>query len=239
VPLLEPFLPPPSLVLWLAPLSIAYAGAAAACAGYLRAARNVRTPYTRKIFHFIIFTAAGLLQIFFGLPAVVIFGTVTSAYVLYAVWRGDGFPFYEAMARPGDAPNRTLFVLIPLVTTALGGVLSNVLFPSWAFVGYLVCGWGDAVGEPVGTRWGRHRYGVPSMLGVRSTRSLEGSAAVCVAGICATAAALALMGFGASTIAIISIGAGVAGALVEAISTHGLDNLTVQVAASAAAALLA
>ena len=237
--LIEQFLPSPSLVLWLAPLSIAYAGVAAALAGHLRASRNVRTPYTRKIFHFIIFTAAGLLQIFFGLPAVVIFGSVTSLFVLHAVWRGDGYPFYEAMARPTDAPNRTLFILIPLVTTALGGVLSNLFFPAWAFAGYLVCGWGDAVGEPVGTRWGRHRYSVPSMLGVRSTRSVEGSAAVCVAGTCATAAALALMGFGPASIATIAIGAGVAGALVEAISTHGLDNLTVQVAASAAAAFLA
>ena len=237
--LIEPFLPPPSLVIWLGPASIAYAGAAAALAGHLRMVRNVRTPYTRKIFHFIIFTAAGLLQIFLGLPAVVVFGSVTSAFVLYAVWRGDGFPFYEAMARPTDAPSRTLFILIPLVTTALGGVLSNLFFPAWAFVGYLVCGWGDAVGEPVGTRWGRHRYSVPSMLGVPSTRSVEGSAAVCVAGTCATAAALALMGYGAATIAIIAVGAGVAGALVEAISTHGLDNLTVQVAASAAAAFLA
>jgi phytol kinase len=142
------------------------------------------------------------------------------------------------MARPTDAPRRTLFILIPLVTTALGGVLSNLFFPAWAFVGYLVCGWGDAVGEPVGTKWGRHRYSVPSMLGVRSTRSLEGSAAVCIAGTVATAAALALMGFAAGSIAVIAIGAGVAGALVEALSTHGLDNLTVQIAAAAAAALL-
>jgi phytol kinase len=238
VTLIEPFLPSFSLLRWLGPVAVLYAGGAATLAGYLRAHRGVRTPYTRKIFHFIIFTAAGLLQMFFGLPAVVIFGSVTSAFVLYAVWRGDGFPFYEAMARPSDAPRRTLFILIPLVTTALGGVLSNLFFPSWAFVGYLVCGWGDAVGEPVGTRWGRHRYKVPSMLGVASTRSLEGSAAVCIAGTCATAAALALMGFSATAIVIIAAGAGVAGALVEAFSTHGLDNLTVQVAASAAAAFL-
>ena len=236
--LIEPFLPSWSLLAWLAPASVAYAGGASALAGHLRARRGVRTPYTRKIFHFIIFTAAGLLQIFLGLPAVVIFGSVTSLFVLHAVWRGDGYPFYEAMARPTDAPRRTLFILIPLVTTALGGVLSNVFFPAWAFVGYLVCGWGDAVGEPVGTKWGRHRYSVPSMLGVPSTRSLEGSAAVCIAGTLATAAALALMGFGWSSILLIAVGAGVAGALVEAISTHGLDNLTVQVAASAAAAFL-
>lgn len=235
---IEPFIPPAGLVAWLLPAAIAYAGLAAAIAARLKS-RGVRTPYTRKIFHFVIFTAAGLLQIFVGLPAVVIFGSVTSLFVLYAVWRGDGFPLYEAMARPTDAPRRTLFILIPLVTTALGGVTANLLFPAWAFVGYLVCGWGDAVGEPVGTRWGRHRYSVPSMLGVRSTRSVEGSFAVFVAGTLATAAALALQDATAVDTVRIAIGAGLAGALVEAISTHGLDNFTVQVAASAAAALLA
>lgn len=236
--LLAPFVPTPGLTAWLLPAAIAYAAASAAIAGHLRSVRGVRTPYTRKIFHFLIFTAAGLLQIFFGLPAVVIFGSVTSLLVLYAVWRGDGFPFYEAMARPSDAPRRTLFILIPLATTALGGVTASLFFPAWAFVGYLVCGWGDAVGEPVGTRWGRHRYSVPSMLGVRSTRSLEGSLAVFVAGTLATAAALAIQQQPLPQVALVALGAGLAGAIVEAISTHGLDNFTVQVAASAAAALL-
>ena len=236
--LLDPFLPSPALVAWLLPASIVYAVAAAALAGYLRVSRGVRTPYTRKIFHFTIFTAAGLLQIKLGLPAVVIFGSVTSAIVLFAVWRGDGFPFYEAMARPSAAPRRTLFILIPLMTTAFGGVVSNLLFPAWAFVGYLVCGWGDAVGEPVGTRWGRHRYSVPSMGGVKSTRSIEGSLAVFIAGTAATAVALALQGLPTPQIALIAAGSGLAGALVEAISTHGLDNFTVQVAASAAAYFL-
>lgn len=236
--LLAPFIPTADLVAWLLPAAIAYAAASAAIAGHLRAARGVRAPYTRKIFHFLIFTAAGALQVTFGLPAVVIFGSVTSLLVLYAVWKGDGFPFYEAMARPTDAPRRTLFILIPLVTTAAGGVASNVLFPAWAFVGYLVCGWGDAVGEPAGTRWGKHRYAVPSMFGVRSTRSLEGSLAVFLAGTLATAAALAFQQMPAEQIALIAIGSGLAGALVEAVSTHGLDNFTVQVAASAAAALL-
>lgn len=236
--LIEPFLPSPALVAWLLPAAIAYAIGAAFLAGYLRTVCGVRTPYTRKIFHFTIFTAAGLLQIKWGLPAVVIFGSVTSAIVLYAVWRSDGFPFYEAMARQSDAPRRTLFILIPLVTTALGGVVSNLFFPAWAYVGYLVCGWGDAVGEPVGTRWGRHRYRVPSMGGVKSTRSLEGSLAVFMAGSIATAIALALQGMPAGQTLYIAFGAGLAGALVEAVSTHGLDNFTVQVAASAAAQLL-
>ncbi|MEX2270311.1 MAG: hypothetical protein WD690_02485 [Vicinamibacterales bacterium] len=236
--LLDPFLPAPGLAAWLLPASIVYAALAAYAAGYLRIRRGIRTPYTRKIFHFTIFTAAGGLQMAWGLPAVVIFGSVTSAIVLHAVWRGDGFPFYEAMARPSDAPRRTLFILIPLATTALGGVTVNLLFPAWAFVGYLVCGWGDAVGEPVGTRWGAHRYSVPSLGGVKATRSVEGSLAVFAAGTAATAAALAVLGFSGPQMMTIALGAGLAGAVVEAVSTHGLDNFTVQVAASAAAQLI-
>jgi phytol kinase len=91
------------------------------------------------------------------------------------------------------------------------------------------------VGEPVGTRWGRHRYRVPSLAGVKATRSLEGSAAVLVVG--ASGAALVLLGAGVPWPTAVGVGlaCGVGGAAVEAFSTHGLDNLTVQVAAAAIA----
>ena len=198
----------------------------------------MRTPYTRKVFHFGIFTAAGIVQLTWGLPGAVIYGCVVSLRVLYAVWRGDGYPFYEAMARPSDAPHRSLFVVIPLLTTALGGVLSNVLFAAYAFIGVLVCGWGDAVGEPVGTRWGRHRYRVPTLSGVPATRSLEGSASVLVVGSLAAAVGLAASGVGVGIAIPVGLACGAAATLVEAVSTHGLDNLSTQVAASGVAFLL-
>ena len=232
---LAPFLPTAPMVAAGVPLALAYAGAAAALAGWLRTRRGVRAPYTRKIFHFVIISAAGAVQLIWGLPGVVVFGSVTALLVLYAVWRGDGFPFYEAMARPSDAPHRRLFILIPLATTALGGVLANLFFAPFAPVGYMVTGWGDAVGEPVGTRWGRHRYQVPSLAGVPATRSIEGSAAVFVVGT--SAALLALLGMGLPIPAALgtALACGLAGTAVEAFSSHGLDNLTVQVAAAGVA----
>lgn len=233
------FVPDSGVLFLVAPLALIYALALASIVGRLRLRRGVPAPYTRKLFHFAVFTMATIVQLVWGLPGVVVFGSVFALVVTWAVIRGDGFPLYEALARPTDAPRRGLFIVIPLATTALGGVISNVLFLRYAYVGYLVCGWGDAVGEPVGTRWGRRRYRVPSFAGVRATRSLEGSAAVFGVGSLAAFIGLLAGGFAAADAAGIALAAGGVGAAVEAISTHGLDNLTVQVAAAAAAYLVA
>ena len=232
------FLPPLRLVLLLTPLAALYGAAAAWFSGWLRVERGVRAPYTRKVFHFSIFTMAGVIQLVWGLHGVVVYGSVIALMVLYAVWRGDGFPFYEAMARPTDAPRRSFFIIVPLITTALGGVTSNLFFLQFAFVGYLVGGWGDAVGEPVGTRWGRHRYKVPSLAGVPATRSLEGSAAVLTAGALAAFLGLWAMGLPLQTALGVGLACGAGGALVEAFSSHGLDNFFVQVTGAGIAYLL-
>lgn len=220
------------------PLAIAIAWLASWFAGWLKTKKNWRTAYTRKVFHFIIFTTASILQITNGLSAVVVFGTITSLFVLLAVARGDDSPFYSALARPSDAPRQKLFILVPLITTALGGVLSNLFFGTFASIGYLVGGWGDAVGEPVGSRWGRHRYKVPSLAGVRATRSFEGSAAVCLVGTLVAFGGFLALGLSAPQAALFGLACGVGGMLVEAISSHGLDNLTIQLAASGIAFVL-
>jgi phytol kinase len=231
-------IPDPEMIVFLGPFLLLFAGGAACLAGWMRTVRGLPVAYSRKGFHFLIFTMAGVLQIVGGLPAVMLFGGLVSLIVLYAVARGAGFPFYEALARPDDAPRRTLFILVPLVTTALGGLLANLLFGATAIVGYLVGGWGDAVGEPVGRALGRHRYRVPSFGGVPATRSLEGSAAVLIAGSLAAIAGLLLRGVPVAAACGVGAACGLAGALVEAFSTHGMDNLTVQLAAAGAAFFL-
>jgi phytol kinase len=236
--LIDRFLPDPATTIVVLPLTLIYASAAAALAGWLRTRRHVRAPYTRKVFHFLILSAATAVQLTWSLPGTVVYGSGVALLVIAAVLRGEGFAFYEALARPSDAPRRSLFIVVPLITTALGGVLANVLFPAWAFVGYAAVAWGDAIGEPVGARWGRHRYTVPSIGGVSASRSLEGSAAVL--GASAVACTIALMVAGVGTGAAIGAGvvAGLVTAIVEAGSHHGLDNLTIQLAAAGAAALL-
>lgn len=232
------FIPDAGTTAAVLPLAIIYVGAAAVLASWLRMRRGVRTPYTRKLFHFLTITVTMMVQVVWGLGGVVVLAAVIAASVLVAVWKGDGFGFYEALARPTDAPRRTLFILVPLVTTALGGILANLLFPAWAHVGYMVVAWGDAVGEPVGTRWGRHRYRVPSLAGVSATRSLEGSAAVCLAAAAAAALTLLVSGIAPGDAMRAGLLIGVGAATVEAISNHGLDNLTLQLAGAGLAHLL-
>ena len=221
------------------PLALIAAAVFGGAASLLRVRRRLAVPYTRKLFHIGIFTIAAGAHAVFGAPAVVAYGTTVALVVVFAVARGDGYALYEALARPSDAPHRALFVIVPMLTTALGGLGAAWLFDRFAAVGYMVAGWGDAAGEPVGTRWGRHRYRVPSMAGVEVTRSIEGSLAVFVVGTLAAVPALLLLDLAPLQVATAAIAAGAAGTIVEAISTHGLDNLTVQVVAAGAAFLVA
>ena len=231
-------LPSKQLIILTGPFMLIYVFLVAILVCYLKKFRQVSTPYTRKIFHFLIFTTAGIFQFRFGLPLVVLFGGIVSGFVLAAVLIGKGFVFYESLARETDRPYRTLFVLVPLGTTALGGVLINLFFPQFAFIGYLVGGWGDAVGEPVGTRWGRHRYAVPSLMGVPAQRSLEGSVAVALVSTAVAFAGFYMLQYPVGTALITALLCGLGSAMVEAISNHGLDNLTIQVAGAGIATLV-
>jgi len=224
----------PSLntVLLLIPILIIYTLFSSWIASLLKVKKNLKTAYTRKVFHFMIFSMAGILQIFVGVSGVVLFGIIVVLFVLFAVYKGDNFPFYEALARPKDAPKRSAFIVLPLATTALGGIIANVLFYPFAFVGYFVCGCGDAVGEPIGAKWGRHEYKVPSVFGVKVTRSIEGSLGVLIVGFIATFFALLLSSYSFWTSLSVGFACGLGGALIEAVSTHGFDNLTIQILVS-------
>jgi len=143
----------------------------------------------------------------------------------------DGHILLEGIAREQDAPHRKLYVIVPFVATAIAGIIDNSLVPRFAVVGYLVSGWGDAAGEPVGVRWGRHKYKVSALYGVSCTRSIEGSIGVFVASAVGATIALIIAAIPFPIAIPIALAAAGAATLVEAVSSHGLDNLTVQVTA--------
>jgi phytol kinase len=241
-PAIEPvagLIPSPADVAVAVPVAMVAALMIGRLVSWLRRDRRVAVPYTRKLFHIGIFSIAAGVHALRGAPAVVVYGGVVALFVLHATWRGDGHPLFEALARTADAPRRALFVIVPLVTTAIGGLAASLRLPRFAAVGYLVAGWGDAAGEPVGQRWGRHRYRVLSLAGVPATRSIEGSLAVFAVGTVAAVPALIAADVSSPSLIAAAFAAGAAGALVEAVSNHGLDNLTVQLAAAGAAAFVA
>ena len=216
-------------------LSTVYLGVA----GRLKSRRGVSTAYSRKLFHFLVFGTAGAVQMTLGVRALCLFGGCTSLVIFYALWRGDGHPFYEAMAREQDSPWRTYYIVVPYLATLVGGIVSNALFGNFAVVGYLVGGIGDAIGEPVGTRFGKHRYRVPFARGLPSTRSLEGSLAVCLVSTGAATAGAAVLGIAfAPALALRSVAIGIVTAGLEAIAPHGWDNAPMQIAPAFLASLM-
>jgi phytol kinase len=226
------------LIILYSPLFFFYTIIAAGFTVWLRQSKKLRTPYTRKVFHFLIFTMAAILQLLTSFSVLIIYGTIVSLFVLYSVFRGNGFTFYECLARETDVPHRTLYIIIPLISTAAGGMVSNLLFYPFAPVGYLTAGWGDAVGEPVGTKWGKHKYKVTSITGVKATRSLEGSTAVFIVSVLVAFIVFFVTGVKLPSAIIFAIVCGTAGTVVEAFSSHGLDNFTMQVCVSGAAFFL-
>jgi phytol kinase len=199
--------------------------------GWLRLSCSLRVGYTRKIFHLLIFLSAVAAHVAGGFFLVCVFGSAVTLIIAFALVRGDGHPMYEALARPQDRPHRTYYVIIPYVATLAGGIATNLLFGPLSFVGYLVGGIGDAVGEPVGTRWGRHRYRVPAQFKVIASRSVEGSIAVLLGSLLALVIGALLsphLHLDRSTFPAL-VGVAACCALIEAISPHGWDNTTMQV----------
>lgn len=185
---------------------------------------------TRKIFHFSIFTGAAVVRWQVDPASVLVFGTVVACGVLHAVWQGNRSALFRALARPDDAPHQRLHVVAPLLSTAVGGVLAQWIAGPLAVVAFLVTGWGDAVGEPIGIRWGRHRYRVPTWGVPNAERSWEGSAAVLVASSLAAAFGLVICGYSGMNVAVYAVVLGISATVIEAISPHGFDNLTLLVA---------
>jgi phytol kinase len=226
-------------ILRWSPAIIAFIVSAGWISGTLKRRFRLKTNYSRKIFHFLIFSLATTLHWQLGLEAVNLLGAWMGVYLAAILTRAEGDLFYEALAREQDAPQRSFYIIISYLATAAGGVVSNLLFGPHALVGYLVTGWGDAIGEPVGARFGRHRYRVPTLGGVICHRSWEGSAAVAVTSWLAAALALHFaLELPMSRAVTSGLLIAALATAVEAFSFHGLDNFTIQIAAAGLSFLL-
>ena len=212
----------------MAPLALVWAHCCLRFAAHLKTKLDLQTGYTRKVFHVLIFVSAVFVQVIGGFVAVCVFGAMVSIVVAHAVVAGAGNRLYEAIAREQDGRLRTYFVVVPYFATLIGGLASSVFFGPLAVVGYLVGGLGDAAGEPVGTRWGKHRYRATGT--TRSAKTVEGSIGVIGASAIALAIAVAIrpeLHFDLRAAIAVPAIAIVCG-LVEAFSPRGWDNVPMQ-----------
>jgi phytol kinase len=208
-------------------------------AAHLKTKLRLRTGYTRKFFHILIFTSAVFVQAIGGCWAVCVFGSTVAVVVGFAVFRGPGDRLYEALAREQDGADRTYYIVISYVATMIGGMTSNVIFGPLAVVGYLVGGLGDAAGEPAGIRWGRHPYTI-SISGPKISKTFEGSLAVLAASVVALLIGVAIspqLSFDLRSLIVVPLIATVC-TLVEAFSPRGWDNVPMQVVPTVLAAIL-
>jgi phytol kinase len=231
---------PLSAILLVALFALLWSYVCLAFAAYLKTNLRLRTGYTRKVFHVLIFVSAVLVQAFGGFAAVCAFGAMVSIVVGHALLAGPGSRLYEAIAREQDGKRRTYFIVIPYFATLIGGLASNVLFGPLAVVGYLVGGLGDAAGEPVGTRWGTHRYALPLSGYSVGMKTFEGSMGVVIASIVALLIAVAIRPeFHLDLRSAIAVPAiAVICGLVEAVSPRGWDNVPMQIVPTLLAGIL-
>jgi len=181
----------------------------------------------RKVFHVGIFTGALPAQYFMGFWGVVLYGGTVGGLILLSTMRARRSFLFRVLDRAAGKEGRA-GILVPLVATALGGLLGVLLVGRMAMVGYLVCGWGDAAGEIVGRRWGRHHYGPLLPSWIRSNRSLEGSLGVFLMGSAGGWAALGILGFPPAPAIGVGLVVGGAAALAEGLSRKGTDNFWLQ-----------
>ena len=146
-------------------------------------------------------------------------------------------PFRQAFAantRAADAPREAFHFWSSWLISLLALAAIDLAFGQMAVTrtAALVVGVADGLGEPVGRRFGRHRYRVPAPVGRPAVRSVEGSLAVLFGALAVLLAATSPGRAGVEGWLLAAAGIAVAVTVVEAVSPRGTDNGTVPLAAA-------
>jgi phytol kinase len=219
------------MAIWLVIFTV-WAWLCAKTSAYLKTRKALKTGYTRKTYHFLIFISAAVINLVFGFSGVCLFGIIASCFIFYALLRRNASGLYLALARETDHPHSSLYIFIPYLSTLSGGILINYFFPGSVIVGYLICGIADASGEVIGTMYGRHRFKVKLLNIHNSVKSLEGTSSIFIISF------LIYSVYSFLTFQFLSIGilglilvSSLIVTLVEIITPKGFDNLTIQIIA--------
>jgi phytol kinase len=209
--------------------------------GRLRERGVGRDGDVRKVNHVAAFAGGAL--VFGWLPEptarISLYAVGVELLVLVAVvcrFRGRP-PFRQAFAantRAADAPHEAFHFWSSWLISLLALAAIDLVFGRMAVTrtAALIVGVADGLGEPIGRRFGRHRYRVPAPVGRPAVRSVEGSLAVLVGALAVLLAATSPGRAGVWGWVLAAAGIAVAVAAVEAVSPRGTDNGTVPLASA-------
>ena len=232
-----------SPLFWFAELlKMALLGAIAYGCGLLVRHREVKVNYTRKVNFFALYLIPMLIDHFSAtvnsseVAAVrAVFFMIFMALFLKPIRERvklAGTMFLSYDRNPEDRPHTMFWLISQLLAGYAVLIPMQILFRKFGFadlifIPILVHGLGDGLADPVGVRFGKHKYSCRSLFNKRRyTRSLEGSACVFVAGlklavsVVPCRASLRRNSFGALLIVPI----GIVKALAEAFSPHTWDT---------------
>jgi dolichol kinase len=191
----------PGFEFWFAEfLKIAVIGGVAYGCGLLVQHRGVKVNYTRKVNFFALYAVPFLVDRLLPAETSTVSAVLRTAFlmVFMAVFIRpvrERLPIAATMFlsydRPEDRPHTMLWLCTQLVAGYAVLIPMSIWFRRWGFpdlifIPILVHGLGDGFAEPVGVRFGKHKYATRALFSSRKyTRSLEGSACVYLAGILA------------------------------------------------------
>ncbi len=207
--------------------------------GLLVIHKNVKVNYTRKINHFLLFFIPIFLnrgyahEEAFGLYALGAFLAVAK-FVFYAKPIRNRISMIRVMFHSFDRPEDRPYTLLWIISqTAAGYVIllpASMLFAYYdlmhlVVIPILIYGIGDGLAEPVGFRFGKHKYQAYALFTKRKyTRSLEGSAVVFITSLIIVASYISFFNPLQYIIALAAIP--LIMTLVEAFSPHTWDAPT-------------
>ena len=172
--------------------------------GVLVQRRGWRVNYTRKINHFALMVVPFGLTLWWPYPpsgrtatATLVAFVITSLVFVEPIRRRFALiqTAFAGLDRPEDRPHSLSWILSQAVVSyavllAVLAALTAAGAPHLVAIPLIVTGVGDGLAEPVGVRFGKHRYRVPSLAAGRVYhRTLEGSGCVWVVALITVAAA--------------------------------------------------
>lgn len=215
--------------------------------GYLKVRGIGAEGDIRKVNHIAAFAGGALLfgwlpepvargSLYLLCPIILIMVTVVCHFRERALFRYA----FEANTRRSDAPHQAVYFWSSWLISILALLAIDLTFDSMRVtrVAALIVGLADGIAEPVGRRWGRHRYRVRSLWGPPTSRSWEGSTAVFLATLAVTLGCFSVSEQGRLAWVVAVVGIALAVTLVEAISPRGSDNFTVPLGAAGLTVLL-